>query len=56
MTIKKQIEKAIKESIKSLSEDIQRDPRIPDNIHRAKAIKEMAEAYDLIHRRKKNHE
>lgn len=50
---KRMIEESIMFAIDSISEDIQKTTNEEENKIRADAIKVLAEAYDIVHRRKK---
>ena len=53
MKIKKEIEQSISDAIASIASDITTCADHIDNVPRSQAIKELAEAYDLVHRGKK---
>lgn len=54
--IKQMFEESILFAVDSISEDIQKNHDASENEIRAKAIKTLAEAYDIVHRGKKAHE
>lgn len=51
--VKTDIEDSINLAIFSISEDIQRTSNEDENKIRAEAIKNLAEAYDIVHRGKR---